>query len=565
MRAGMIGLSKPLDQRFGTNTTGATMTDGPGHTRGLIAPLAENGVTFIDIGVNSASTPPNVPDLFLWQDGDGTSLIVMYHRKEYGGLLQVPGTDVAVAVEVRNDNSGPHTPAEIRKIYSDLRQRFPGAQISPASLTDVAKAVEPVRSRLPQLTAEIGDTWIYGVPSDPVKVSRYLELQRLRRSWIEAGHMKVGDATDLRLLRRMGLAAEHTWGADTKTWLDFDHYKPDDLAAVIGTPKYQVMVQSWKEKRDNLDRGVATLPPALRQEAAARLTALQVVRPSTSGLDEAKPGDTLTGKFFALSLDARTGAIRKLRDERTGRDWASESHPIALFAYQSLSKLDYDRFLAAYVTSKEDWAPKDFGKPNIEHFGAVSRTWLPRLTSVSMGRTEGAQRGVAELQIEDTSTERNGLAGWPRLIYLEVVLPDSEPVVHLNLSWVGKRANRLPEALWLTFQPIASEKRRWWLEKSDRVISPFDVVPGGSRVMHALSKGGLHYRDSSGTLSIESLDAPVVALGERSPLLGSKDQLLTQEPDFAMGTHFSLFNNAWGTNYRQWFGEDARFRFVLRF
>ena len=30
------------------------------------------------------------------------------------------------------------------------------------------------------------------------------------------------------------------------------------------------------------------------------------------------------------------------------------------------------------------------------------------------------------------------------------------------------------------------------------------------------------------------------------------------------GIHFSLFTNAWGTNYIQWFGEDMRFRFVLR-
>ncbi len=55
------------------------------------------------------------------------------------------------------------------------------------------------------------------------------------------------------------------------------------------------------------------------------------------------------------------------------------------------------------------------------------------------------------------------------------------------------------------------------------------------------------------------VDAPVVALGERSPLSFSNDQ-----PDLAKGLHVSLFNNAWGTNYVQWFGEDTRFRFIMR-
>jgi hypothetical protein len=28
--------------------------------------------------------------------------------------------------------------------------------------------------------------------------------------------------------------------------------------------------------------------------------------------------------------------------------------------------------------------------------------------------------------------------------------------------------------------------------------------------------------------------------------------------------HCNLFNNAWGTNYIMWYGEDMRFRFVIR-
>jgi len=75
--AGGLGFSRSLDRRFGRTTTGAKMTDVPGHTRAIVAPLAEHGVTFLDIGVNSASTPPDVPPIFLWKDSAGNSLVMM--------------------------------------------------------------------------------------------------------------------------------------------------------------------------------------------------------------------------------------------------------------------------------------------------------------------------------------------------------------------------------------------------------------------------------------------------------------------------------------------------------
>jgi hypothetical protein len=116
----------------------------------------------------------------------------------------------------------------------------------------------------------------------------------------------------------------------------------------------------------------------------------------------------------------------------------------------------------------------------------------------------------------------------------------------------------MPEAMWLSFQPDAPEAKNWSMEKSDYAIDPLAVVAGGNRHVHALSKG-LSYKDARGTLSIDTLDAPVVALGEKSPIFFSKAQ-----PEISKGLHFSLYNNAWGTNYIQWLGEDLRFRFEVR-
>ena len=53
-----LGFSRRLDERFGRTTTAARLTDVPGHSRGLIRPLAEAGVSFLDVGCNPGCIAP---------------------------------------------------------------------------------------------------------------------------------------------------------------------------------------------------------------------------------------------------------------------------------------------------------------------------------------------------------------------------------------------------------------------------------------------------------------------------------------------------------------------------
>ena len=555
MISASLALSESLDRRFGRKTTGAKMTDVPGHTRGLVGPLAAHGIRFLDIGVNSASRPAEVPPLFVWEDPGGASVVVMYHHG-YGSTVRVPGADLAIAIVVRGDNSGPHTREEIAKIYSDLNQRYPNAQITPTSLTEVANATTLYRDRLPTVTQEIGDTWIYGISSDPLKIARYRELARLRQTWLAEGRLQLGDATDVALLRRFLLQVEHTWGTDTKRWLDYDHYKPRDLAEMLPTTKYKVVEFSWEEKRQDLAESIATLPGLLRDQAQIAIQSLDPVEPTSRGSPHA-PEQDIEAAHFIVGLDAN-GAIRRLRNKASGREWASRDHRLALFSYQTLSQEDYARFFSRYIISNADWVAKDFGKPNMGKFGAKSQSWQPSLSSLHVEESPQEHRLLAGLKILDAEALASGRASFAKRMYLELVLPNAEPLIHLNFYWFGKPATRLPESLWLTFQPRASSQQGWTMDKCGEEISPFEVVSSGNRRMHALGTG-FRYREQEHLFAVELLDSPLVALGERSPLSFSRSQ-----PDLSGGIHCSLFNNAWGTNYVQWFGEDMRFRFLLR-
>jgi hypothetical protein len=554
---GSVSLSRSLDARFGKKTNGAKMTDVPGHTRGLVTPLAASGVTFLDIGVNGASRTADVPPLFLWKDSRGASLAVMYHH-DYGGVTQVPNSDLAIAIVVRGDNSGPHTPAEIESIYAELKRQFPNAEIIATGLGEIAEAVEPHRADLPVVTQEIGDTWIYGAPSDPIKVARYREISRLRNRWIQRGEFQCGDKTDVAFLADLLLEAEHTWGTDTKTWLDFENYKPRQLAAMLPTKNYQVVAYSWKEKRDDLFSALAALPAPLQKEAQDALATLTPNEPSTSNGFHIHHGGEIDSKYFRVQIDSATGAIHRLLSKSSGHEWASSQKPLGLVAYQALSSDDYDRFLKRYIITKADWAPKDFGKPNIDRVGALSKRWYPTVDKIYAKKNADGQSILIESRIRDLKSLESGLASFPKRFYIEISLPDAEPMISLTLSWFGKPATRLPESLWLTFNPVTSADAQWTFEKCSEPIAAHDVVRSGGRHMHGLSTG-FSCRSGNDTLFVDTIDAPVVALGERSPLNFSQE-----EADLSQGVHCNLFNNAWGTNYIQWFGEDCRLRFRLR-
>ncbi len=558
---GCLGFSTSLDARFGRKTIAGKMTDVPCHSRGLVAPLAAAGIRLLDIGVNAASTPPDVPDVFLWKEPDGSSIAVLYHRHDYGSTVQVPGSDLAVSVNVRGDNSGPHTPEEIAAIYAQLRQQFPGAQVTAADLSQIAAAMEPARAGLPVVTQEIGDTWIYGAASDPGKIARYREMARLRGEWLAGKRFAVGGATDRQLLRRLVLAVEHTWGTDTKRYIDHEHYAPADLAKYLDTPGYKVMERSWQEKRDDVNSGIANLPAPLQAEANQRLATIAVRPPSTSSMRavpfSAAAAYPIRTAHFELAIDGKTGAIHQLVNRKSKRAWASPDHPLALFSYQTLSQPDYTAFLSAYVVSKESWAPQDFGKPNIDKLQAESKTWQPTLRQIWIEKTPEHDRLLAELAIDDAGSEAKGLVAWPQSMYLELILPNAEPVVQLRFYALGKPANRMPEAMWLSFQPRAGSAANWILDKVNQPVSPLEVVRGGGRRMHAVT-GNFTCRDGDHPLQIETLDAPVLAFAPQSPLNFSEDL-----PDLRQGVHVSLFNNAWGTNYPQWAAGDWMYRFTL--
>ncbi len=555
-----LRIAHDLDRRFGKRTVAAKMTDVPGHTRGIVPLLAEAGIQFLHIGVNPASTAPDVPPVFVWRDPSGAEIVVMYDSS-YGDLTVVPGLDEAIVFAHTGDNLGPPSVDEVIATFARLRSRFPGASIEASTLNRVADALSGIRARLPKVTEELGDTWIHGIGSDPKKTACYRELARLRREWLAAEPAPTADPAFARFSRTLLLVAEHTWGLDVKTHLaDEMNYDAAALHAARREKNYQDMEASWAEQRAYLDTAIAALGDDARaRQARERLDQLTPIRPNpadwTPVTDRRDPVETA---HIEARLDPRHGALSFLRDKRTGREWASEQHPLALVKYETFSAADYERFYRQYIVNEEThrrWARPDFTKPGLEAAQPEHRPWLPRLSRVYRRHDEQGESLLAWLEMPSESVERYGA---PREITLTYLFLRDEPLVRVTLQWFDKQACRLPEALWLSFVPMVAADGQWSLDKMGQPIAPHEVVRGGNRTLHAIDRG-VSYSDRRGSLSLDSLDAPLVAPGESSLLTFTNDL-----PARDTGMHVNLYNNVWGTNFPQWYDEDASFRFVLR-
>lgn len=554
-----IQYCKDLDKRFGKSSISAKMTDVPGHTRSLIPVLARNGVKFLHIGVNSASTSPDVPSLFKWCAPDGSSVIVMY-QQGYGDQLLLPGTGVMVDIRFTNDNHGPHTLEQIRGIYEELRSKYPNAEIVNSSLDDIALDVLEIEDRLPVITRELGDTWIHGIGSNPKMVAQFRELSRLRNKWISEGRFAAGDKTDKAFGLPLLMATEHTWGRDVKMFLkDWDIYMPEAFEAARSKASFRLMEESWNEKQNNIFEAIDNLPQREKEEALAAIDALEPKAPELKGFK--KPGNisnTFKTRYFEVKFDAGNGSVISLKDRETGRQWADPGHPLFAYSYQTFNNADYERFLGQYLIRKVDWAFKDFGKPGLENCNVESAIRTPEFIEAYSKKDSGGQTFVLKLRVADG--QGNAIGGSPADIYLELSFPDSEKVINATLKCMDKRAYRLPEAQWFSFIPQLGNGAEWVVDKMDAPVNFRDIESHGNRKMHGVTDGIALYEGSGKAMTITSMDCPLVMFGSSSLL--DFNNILPAAED---GARFCLHNNVWGTNFSMWFDKDMLYRFTVRF
>lgn len=547
--------------------------------------------------------------------------------------MQVDGFNHVLCCAWKSDNAGPHTPIEVMNIMRRVRKSFPGAEVKASTfdafVAPLYEAALPGNAHgleLPVLSAEIGDTWIHGIASDAAKLSGFRALQRIHSKLVYDHSQDAAFRNFTRLLLKI---PEHTWGADTKMAMnDYVNWTNSDFSEALSSGHYQDIVYTWKRQYRYLEWAFEALKGSPRLWSAAQvILAEEKLLIGPSFLAEEPPQhqlphnarvqtDTLLlpeplrseealrdqgfvrmkpdhlhfqSSDWDLQLNANTGSISGLvkrwgsqgeHNQGAGHQWASQQSPLAQIMYSTYVEADYnaiwDRY--AYLNGKPDWFQKDFGKLNCSRSASPRRADSPaQLKEVWVRTTRSDPSSGFEVVVKATFPRwAHHEAGAPQSVWLSYRSPTTpiDDGLHVTVTWVKKTPTRLPEALWVDWQPHQADSTSWRMWKLGSPVDPAGVLRNGSQSMHGVGDEGFHVdshdaqhvigtRKSAERLRIRTLDAALVSPGAATPFPNPD-----KPPDLNLGMHSLLAANIWGTNYVMWqpyMGESTqRFRFEIQ-
>lgn len=570
-----LGISQKLDKRYGKKTIAAKMTDVPGHTIGLVKGLSKAGIQYLHLGVNPSSKIPNVPNMFVWKSKEDE--VIVQYAGQYGAGFFLEGFDQAIEFIHSEDNRGPQSVEEVEREFVRIKKLYPNAKVEASTLDEFAKCLEDVKDKLPIIEEEIGDTWIHGAATDPIKVAKYKELLRLKDKWLREKQLDKGSILYDTFMMNLLLITEHTWGLDYKKYLaDFKNWtkeafqkaREEDITTLESLTlrgahmkafleedikhhsngkflgSYKLFEYSHEEQRAYLDKAIEALPLELQKEVQHAFNKLIPKMYSQGEQVECSQNIQIAGWDVRINGN---GAIYHL--EKNNKVWVEEE----------IGKLEYEIFdanncMTCYYQYNRDfdttyaWSESDFSKPGLETVKGLKNKSYP-FTVTKL--TKDNNKIFISLRGDFEASEQYGSPRKAQIIYTF-----EEEKIKCVLQWFDKDANKIPEALWFKFNFNVENANRWMMDKLGNTVSPLDVVSGGNRKQHSVEK--LHYKGADGSIELKSLHAPLVSIGGKN-LYEMNDKVSSLENGF----YYNLFNNRWGTNFKMWFEEDCSFIYEM--
>ncbi len=566
-----LSIVDEIDEIRGRKTVAAKMTDVPGHTKAIVPLLQKHGIKLLHIGVNGASAVPEVPECFLWKCG-GSEVVVVYSG-DYGGAFKCDYIDEILYFDHTLDNKGAPSPDKVTAKLETIQSEYPDYEVTAGTLDDFAEIMWKVKDRLPVLEGEIGDTWIHGSASDPYKSASLRALMRLKKQWLKDGSMNRMSEEYKGFSDALLCIGEHTCGMDSKThFADYENYLKADFgkarkkdkirirnpfrgmiykAAPLGREhSYSVIEKSWQEQRAYIDKAVSCLSDGHKAQAQS---ALKKLRPeSPCDVSSYKKLDS-KAKFSDFSLEVNEyGGIGVLTYK--GNEIIKQNDRPFL-EYRSYQSTDYDFWFTHYSRNLSEngiWAYPDFGKPLLKYYDKKypNGRFYYSMTDARILEEENQVKIFVNLKCDKVLSEKLGA---PRKAQVTYTLDESG--LTFDLSWFGKDANRLPEAIFLHLYPDADD---FTLIKMGSEIDYRSTVSMGGKNLHAVEKCVM--KNDSGVFEICNSHSPLISVG-RGKILEYDNKIEYFKKD---GVSYLLCNNVWGTNFPLWYEDNARFEFRIK-
>eukprot|EP01060_Flectonema_neradi_P029461 TRINITY_DN4083_c0_g1_i1.p1 TRINITY_DN4083_c0_g1~~TRINITY_DN4083_c0_g1_i1.p1 ORF type:complete len:882 (+),score=208.03 TRINITY_DN4083_c0_g1_i1:95-2647(+) len=529
------------------------LRDVPGSTRAVVPLLAKNNFSCITVGQNGGTpTPPGwyPHKIFSWKHTDGSRILGLNHAGGYpndpgpspqqcGGLCRddcmiAEGFDEALCFAFRTDNSGPPPSVQdVVNVFSILKVEFPGAQIEASTLHNFVESAVQSMSKFPEYTEEIGDTWIQGVQSDPLKVSKFRAYARSLESCLATGGCIASDWRILNSTRLAITLPEHTWGlpgtSDNVHWNNSDFEK-----SRLTNVDFINLENGWEEHRKWLDYAIEALA-----DHPVRATVMNEIekltcptgQPSTSGYTQIPLNSLIMFEDIKYQFGIN-GSIVML--QKAGTQYASTSHPLGDIVYSTYTDTDFNEMNSVYHGPTGGGC--GYYKPNMDKFGNPVR----EDTSPVLEQLFASKDNRTTLAKMSMSSKTNLLYGNCEYIWLNVTIVKES--VQMEYLFYNKTATRLAEAMHVSFYPTTAGN--WTISKMGELIDPHNTIQNGNPKQHGV--WGPVFKNG---FSINSLDAsvvsPITSSSPPTPFL--KD--LSPITDTIIGMGFNIWNNIWETNY----------------
>ncbi len=577
-----LSVSAILDNRFNqTRKTSASHKDDMGHPISTIPIFAENGIKSVHIGANPACRAADLPPAFIWEHEQTQNelLVMLYNRPTattpcsgeaciYGGDVVLPGFDQAMIYHFTVDNTGPpHNINDVIRVWSEIKYHYPNAELIASSLETYSQSLlELYKDQLPVITDEWGSTWLYGVAADPYKQAAYRQISRLL---INQEYTSSIYNYSYRILKN----PEHNWGLCTGCYLKRENYAynyhNEEFSRVRNGSDFKMLEQGWKEARSYL-YPLNSSDPSLIQLVQDTLKELDPILPDlTQFIQIPLPSNRTEDYFlfkttlFSVGFNYTSGAIVFLQDSQ-GKNFSNITNILGGIIYKTYSNDDFNRFNLQF---NPGCGPPcgDFAKPGLTN--SDSQTAYP--TVISMWRDNINKTFLVELTFPNNIIEEYGGS---KTIWLNYTFPlDSPPTILVQLEWFNKTATRLPESIWVVFNPIlpitSSICDQWKIDVLGYDVDPSKIVDYGSKRLHAIGHNGVRFHDQTSErpiFTLYSFDAPLLSIGSPDYLLNFDNSI----PDCQgnkNGLFINLHNNLWNTAFPVYYDQDSKFRFKIEF
>ncbi|XP_021341777.1 uncharacterized protein LOC110442470 [Mizuhopecten yessoensis] len=588
-----LNISSDLDAMFKIQRKFPTLSqrDVPGMTQAVIPSLVQKGIMAVSVGVNPGTSPPAVPKLFTWEFED-SAVLATWHAGGYplgpgsspakpGGLsrndcVTVEGFNHAMCYAFIQDNGGP--PKDIQEIlnyYEIMRKEFPGAKIKASTFDEFFEAVQPIKSQLPVVTKEIGDTWIQGIASDPKKMAKYRAFTSSLSSCFLTHQCDYSDSRIRDAVRFIIKPPEHTWGlpgvGDSVNWTN-----PLFLKARQGK-NFHNCEDAWEEQRQFIDIALEKVKGhPLANIAHYEMEQLTPKEPDLTDYDVVEDAAQIFSCEDGVQIQfSNSGAIKRLYDPYNKIDWASGPDTFGEIRYYTYNETDFSNMASQY----NYYGGAGYDKPNsTKNAHPESRQWSTLLTTVYKSRKSAPACDIL-LKIEMAESAATDRYGAPPMFWLNYV---SRKRAHnyggfdVTLQWFKKPPTRLAEAIMYHFAPhspggaTSDPEFMWHVSKVGHLVDPSNVVLNGSQYVHAVDNGVYFTQFHGDGLQIHTFDVPVVSIATKmhppSPFPVPLKPIFQSD---MTGVSFNLYNNIWNTNYIMWYpylpeDQDFKARFQLK-